>query len=140
MLNTWRTTVIEPLATAFDWLKGALKDAHAWLGTLLEAIRTANMSKIKDLIGRSPSPLAIGIQTAADAMERMARVSMPMFNAAMLSTPSMTPAYGGVGGSTYNNQRSMSANFNTTISNGMGEAEFTAKVRRVMAKEFYRGI
>lgn len=128
-----KATYIDPLTQSIDFLKGALESATTWLGNLLEKARTANLEKLKWLVGRSPSPLAIGAQTAADAIERLATVSIPKMNSAlsyrqpMAGGASFRPA-------SHTTQQSNRFAFNTNVNSGMDQAMFEAAVMRVIRR------
>ena len=139
-LELLKLQYVDPLVEGFENLKTALKEAHTWFGNLITKLTGANMAKANKAMkwwrGESPSPMAIGIQTAADAMERMASVSLPKFSTAMAMAPAMMPVMRNGGATnTYNNQRTANVTIPTTINNGMDEAAFAARVRRVLRRE-----
>jgi len=133
VVEAFRLQYLNPLIEGFNWFKEGLEKVNEILGKVLEKIRTANLKKMDALIGHSPSPLAIGISTAADAMERMAKVSLPQMNAAM-------GAYRGAGAATFRpagtttNTTSNQFNFNSSISSGIDQVSFEAMVMRTIRR------
>ena len=136
ILDWLKLQVIDPLTTGIDTMWNALKNAHTWLGNLIDKIKTMGSNvwdKIKFLVGASPSPLAIGIQTAADAMERMARVSIPQFQGALSFQPAgMGSAFRPAGSVT--NQTANSFSFDTTVNSGIDAVAFEAMVLRTVRR------
>jgi len=136
ILQWFKDEVIDPLATGIDTMYQALKNSDTWLGNLIKRIEGMGpgfWDKIKFLVGQSPSPLAIGIQTAADAMERMARVSIPQLQGAMTFQPAgMGSSFRPAGSVT--NQTANSFSFDTTVNSGIDAVAFEAMILRTVRR------
>ena len=88
------------------------------------------------------SPLALGIQSAADALENLTVAQMRRrkmlegwaLERSRLGMP-MPGSYYRSLGSTYNQQRTANMTVNATINNGMDQAALTQMIRRIIRQE-----
>lgn len=138
-LELLRIQYVQPFTDGINSMKEALKLAHQWLGNLVEKLQSSNAKRARELwrgwLGKSPSPMAVGISTAADAMERMASVSLPKLQMAMTGPRGA----GAMGGSTFRpagnvTNNSNSFNFNTTNNAAIDAVAFEASVLRVVRR------
>lgn len=77
ILNSFKTGVLDPLATGFNSVKTAIKGVVEWLGSLIEKARNVDLSSLIPFISSSPAPLALGLEQSRAQMARMARTELP---------------------------------------------------------------
>jgi hypothetical protein len=139
-LSNFKNNILDPLARGLDSVSTAINNMLGWIGSLATAVRNFDIGALAALIGLSPSPLAIGVQTASDAMKDMARTAMPQLNRQMLmmqsaglsAAPLVNAPAVMAGGSS---SRSVNVDMGgVSISNGMDEAMFEARVKHVLHK------
>jgi hypothetical protein len=135
-LSNFKTNILDPLARGLDSVSTAISNMLTWVGNLATAVRNFDIAALLALIGLSPSPLAIGIDYATDAMQRMTRVGIPplrremeaLGSAYMVSQVAAQPAAGGA-------SNTVSVDMGgVNISNGMDDAMFEARVLNIMKK------
>jgi len=133
-LKKLKENFVDKLTEGFNSLKTALSGVHKFLSNLVDLLKSNNAKKAQAIWdawqGRSPSPMAIGIQTAADAMERMASTSLPRFQGALAFQPTAVGATYRPAGSVTN--QSNTFNFNTTNNSGIDQVAFEAMVMRTI--------
>ena len=66
-LKTFKETVVDKLAGAFDWLKGAIKSAIDWLNKVVEKVKSIPDILPAWITGHSPSPFEKTLWGIADA-------------------------------------------------------------------------
>jgi tape measure domain-containing protein len=138
--------VLDPFHTAMDGIASGINSARVavsnflgWLQGLIDKLNQVPWGSLKTLVGLSPSPLSIGIDYASKSMKKMASSAVPQLAKSLntldamsaISAPvSMAPMAMGAGMSrTVNVQMG-----GVSIANGMDEAMFEAKVKRIMVK------
>lgn len=125
------------LNTAGETLTGWLDTATIAIDNLATAIRDFDWSRLWAIIGRSPSPLEIGIRGVTDAIRELNTVGLSRLG----GLGSMAPAYAGMGAGpqpihTNYSTRSVEINMGgNTIQNGMDMAALEATIRRVIKQE-----
>jgi hypothetical protein len=139
-LNTFKVNVLDPLASGFDSVKSAVNRLWTWIGTLKDRLLAFPFKLLQGLMGRSPSPLAVGINSASQAMKNMATTALPqiqkqlvmMQSAGLVSSPVVQAPSVMAGSSS-----SQSVNVNmggVNITSAMDEAVFEARVKNIVQK------
>jgi len=130
-----KTTVIDPITKAFMGIYDAIDGVITKIDNMIEAFAKIKVKLPYWLQPGSPTPLELGLIGIGDAMENLAKKSMPQM-AYGLTSATMSPAMAAQSIST-NNYRTANVNMGGVNINGnMGAAEFEAAIRRILRSEF----
>lgn len=140
-IETFRTVVLEPLAVGIDAVKDAANRLWQKIKDLRDRLLAFPFHLLELLSGRSPSPLAIGIESASKAFKKLAAEALPLVNKQLLlmqasgfaaspvvAAPSVSPQ-------TLSSSQAVNVNMGgVNIMSGMDEAMFEARVKNIVQK------
>jgi len=129
-MGAWLKDKLEPLKGVLETVEGLLKKVTEWLRSMAEAIR--NMPTLDDFTEHSPAPLAAGLESINDEMERLSS-TIPTLSADMIGLNMATSGMAPVNTSTTSNVANIT--MQNSFSGGIGLAQVRAIVRDVIRTE-----
>jgi tape measure domain-containing protein len=148
-IDDFKTNALDALTSGLNSAKEAFDNIVGAIGGFISAVLAGDfrgaLDIMKALIGKSPSPLAIGIQTASKAMKEMSTTALPKFTKEMnalvapliaanitgarVTAPALVSAPAAV--------RGQSVSFgDTNIYTDMDAALFQARVLQIVRNEY----
>ena len=131
-----------------DNISRSIEGLTGILHKLAAAINALPLKKLDPITGNSPSPLAVGIETANAAMQKMDDLHMPRFRETLTKLPQVRPlvqpSFGGAGFAPglagVGADQSVSVSIQgVTINNGMDLAYFEDRVSKAVTRSTRNG-